>query len=78
MTSRCCGRPTPNPGQPCPDQGTHEGSAAEGRMELGHDRLAEPVLDVGPFNVLGHVPQPDADAEEEERGGGAGHRLSEE
>ena len=38
MTSRCCGRPTPSSGKPRADQRTQEGPAAEGRMELGHDR----------------------------------------
>ena len=61
------------PGQSGSDQGTNKGAAAEGGVELRHDGPAEFVLDVGAFDVLRDIPQPDADAEEEQRDGGSGN-----
>ena len=55
-----------NGGEAGADQGANEGPAAEGGVELWHDGAPQLVLDVGSFDVLGDVPEPDADAEEEQ------------
>ena len=57
------------------DQGAQERAAAEGGMELRHDGAPEFVFDVSAFDVLGHVPEPDPHAEEEQCDGGPGDGL---
>ena len=72
------GKPDAGIGQARTDQRAKKRPAAERGMELRHDGAPQFVLDVGPFNVLGHVPQPDAHAEEEQGDGGSGDRFGQE
>ncbi len=69
------GQPDSQPGKPGTDECPHKGAAAEGRMKLGHDRAPQAMFDVGAFNILGNIPQSDANAEKEQRHSGARNRL---
>lgn len=56
----------PQPGEACAEYCAEHCSQAERRVEPGHDRLARRALDDRSLEVLRHVPDPEAEPEQEQ------------